>query len=78
MTEEKNKIIMTLEFVPGKDMMIDMSDKKLFTDRRWTDIPLGEVIGHREITEEEKQEAEEAHRLILKQREEYKKQHQKD
>lgn len=55
-----------------------MSNKKLFSDRRWIDIPRCEVVGHREITKEEKQEAEEAHRRILQQREEYKKQHQKD
>ncbi len=32
-----------------------MSEKKLFTDRRWTDIPKATVIGHSEVTEEEKE-----------------------
>ncbi|GAC42286.1 hypothetical protein [Paenibacillus popilliae] len=31
-------------------------DKKPFTDRRWTDPPAVKVIGHRELSEEEKQE----------------------
>lgn len=30
-------------------------NKKLFTAKRWTDIPQATVIGHREITEEEKE-----------------------
>ena len=32
-----------------------MSEKKLFTDRRWTDIPGFEVIEGPPISEEEKQ-----------------------
>lgn len=48
-----------------------MNEKSLFTDRRWTDIPKGEVIGHIDITEQEKQEAKKAHEKILKKREEY-------
>lgn len=31
-----------------------MSEKKPYSDRRWTDIPQCIVIGHEEITEEEK------------------------
>ena len=31
-----------------------MSEKKPYSDRRWTDIPKCIVIGHSEITEEEK------------------------
>ncbi|MBS6613237.1 MAG: hypothetical protein KH285_00630 [Anaerotruncus sp.] len=31
-----------------------MSEKKPYSDRRWTDIPKCTVIGHEEITEEEK------------------------
>lgn len=31
-----------------------MSEKKPYSDRRWTDIPKCIVIGHEEITEEEK------------------------
>lgn len=30
-----------------------MSEKKPYSDRRWTDIPKCIVIGHEEITEEE-------------------------
>lgn len=31
-----------------------MEKKKPYSDRRWTDIPQCEVIGHVEFTEEEK------------------------
>lgn len=31
-----------------------MSEKKPYSDRRWTDIPKCTVISHREVTEEEK------------------------
>ena len=31
-----------------------MSEKKPYSDRRWTDIPKCIVIGHSEVTEEEK------------------------
>ncbi|WP_394899586.1 hypothetical protein [Clostridium paraputrificum] len=31
-----------------------MSDKKLFIDRRWHEPPKVEVIGHREISEEDR------------------------
>lgn len=32
-------------------------EKKLFTDRRWTDPPVATVIGHRKITQKEELEA---------------------
>lgn len=34
-----------------------MSEKKLYSDRRWNDPPQATVIGHRELTEEEKRQA---------------------
>lgn len=47
------------------------SEKKLFTDRRWTDIPKCEVIGHSEVTEEEKE-------MVSKYKEKLKKAKKKD
>lgn len=41
-----------------------MNDKKLFTDRRWTDIPQATVISHRELTDEEKGKAKEYRKRI--------------
>ena len=32
-----------------------LSDKKLYTDKRWNDIPKGKTVGHIEFTEEEKE-----------------------
>lgn len=49
-----------------------MDDKKLFTDRRWTDIPQATVISHRELTEEEKKKAEEYRKRVFEKMEKYK------
>lgn len=35
---------------------MDGKGGKLYTARRWTDIPQATVIGHKEFTEEEKKE----------------------
>lgn len=35
---------------------MSQDDKKLFTDRRWTDPPKATVIGHADISEEELKE----------------------
>ena len=42
-----------------------MKDKKLFQDKRWTQNPGGVVTEKSEITEEDKEWAEELHRQIL-------------
>jgi len=36
-----------------------MDEKKLFSDERWNDTSLPKVIGHRELTSEDKKRAEE-------------------
>ena len=41
-----------------------MSEKKLFSDPRWYDDPAAKVIGHRELTPEEKKRAEEMRKSI--------------
>ena len=41
-----------------------MEDKILFSDRRWTDIPQATVISHRELTDEEKNLANEYRKRI--------------
>ncbi len=46
-----------------------MKEKKLYSDRRWTDPPKAFVIGHEELTEEEKKEAEEAMKKFIKKHE---------
>lgn len=43
-------------------------EKKLFTDRRWTDIPMPEVIGHSEVSKEERIEARQHLEWLLKKR----------
>lgn len=42
-----------------------MDNKKLFSDRRWTDPPVATVIGHRELTENEKKRAKEYKKRII-------------
>lgn len=46
-----------------------MAEKKLFSDRRWTDPPKAFVIGHRELSEEELKEGEEAVQKFIKKHE---------
>ncbi len=46
-----------------------MKEKKLFSDRRWTDPPKAFVIGYEELTEKEKKEAEEATEKFIKKHE---------
>lgn len=43
-----------------------MSEKKLFSDRRWHDPPVATVTGHEEPTEEEKRQADIDFEKILK------------
>lgn len=43
-----------------------MSDKKLYSDKRWTDIPKAKVIGYREMTPEEQEEANKTLERIIK------------
>lgn len=43
-----------------------MGEKKLFTDKRWTEPPKAFVVGHVEFTEEEKKENKEALLNILR------------
>ena len=43
-----------------------MSDKKLYTDKRWNDIPKGKTVGHIEFTEEEKEKNRKESLEILK------------
>lgn len=43
-----------------------MSEKKLFSDRRWHDAPVATVTGHEESTEEERRQAEKDFEKILK------------
>lgn len=40
-------------------------EKELFTDRRWTDIPMPEVIGHFEVTREEIKPLKESYERFL-------------
>ena len=40
--------------------------KKLFNDRRWTDLPQAKVVGYFEMTEEEKRQAGKDLEKILK------------
>ena len=49
-----------------------MSDKKLFSDPRWNDASLPKVVGHRELTPEEKKQAEEMRKRIEARRKEKK------
>lgn len=44
-----------------------MESKKLFTDKRWTQDPGGEVVGYEEVTEEEKKWADELIKQIEEQ-----------
>jgi len=43
-----------------------MSEKKLFSDKRWHDIPNGKTVGHIEFTEEEKEKNRKESLEILK------------
>lgn len=43
-----------------------MSEKKLFSDKRWHDIPKGKTVGHIEFTEEEKEKNRKESLEILK------------
>lgn len=43
-----------------------MSEKKLFSDRRWHDAPMPVVVGHEELTEEEQKQADKDLEKILK------------
>lgn len=43
-----------------------MSEKKLFSDRRWHDAPMPVVVGYEELTEEEKKQADKKLEKILK------------
>lgn len=43
-----------------------MSDKKLYTDKRWNDIPKAETVGHIVFTDEEKKKNKELTKKMLK------------
>lgn len=43
-----------------------MSEKKLFSDKRWHDIPKAETVGHIVFTDEEKKKNEELTKKMLR------------
>lgn len=49
-----------------RNLMVKEENKELFTADRWTEIPVFEVIGHTEFTEEEKKENDKRMNDILK------------
>lgn len=60
------------DYTKGKYVPLwKQKEKKLFTDRRWTDIPQATVISHRELTEEEKKKAEEYRKRVFEKMDSY-------
>ena len=45
---------------------MEKDDHKPYTARRWTDIPVPRVVGHRELTPEERENAERTMERILR------------
>jgi len=54
-----------------------MSEKKLFSDPRWNDTSFPVVIGHREITPEEKERARKTIEDVIMRKRAKKEQHEK-